>query len=149
MRSARSPGRTAAKPVAVAILSALQWSTRLCRGRPPLQAKCAIAPRHAPLIDRQYLAYLRAIDIAHCTKCSHGDGLLSCFSDTGLATRPASCPLGSTLSDVAKRLPFAIVTELGAVEHDYLCQQAQVEVEWPTRDAHLRPAGDIMSHLGP
>lgn len=150
MRPFRSPGcTTAAEPTAVAILSALQWSIRLFRARPPLQAKYPIAPRPAPLIDRQYLAYLRAIDIAHCTNCSHGEGLLSCFGGAGLATRPARCPLGSTPGDAAKRLPFAIVTELGAVEHDPLCQPAQVQVEWPTRDARERTAADIMSHLGP
>lgn len=150
MQPPRSPDRNAAvTTMSVAMLSALQWSIRLFQGRAPLQARVRIKPRQLPVIDRQYLAYLKSIDTSHCTNCSYGNGLLACSGETGNATKPLWCPLRASPEKLAGRLPAALVTELIFVEHDYQYQHTQVQGEMPARDAHTRPAGDVMSHLGP
>lgn len=143
-----SPEREAgAKTVATSVLLALQWSMRLVQGRLPQQAKVHIGPRDA-LIDRQYLAYLKAVDSSHCRNCSYGEGLLSCSTDTASA-QPNWCPLNANSLESASGLPSVLVAESFRVEREGHSQHARLQVELPARDPRPRPAADVASHLGP
>lgn len=143
-----SPEREAgSKTAATSVLLALQWSMRLVQGRLPQQAKVHIGPRDA-LIDRQYLAYLNAVDSAHCRNCSYGEGLLSCSTEA-VSAQPYWCPLNAPPLESASGLPSVLVAEIFRVERDCHYQHARLQEEMPARDPLLRPAADVASHLGP
>lgn len=71
-----------------------RWSIRLYQAlRFPLVAIGLVRHRNFPAIDRQYLAYLDAVEASYCVNCSYGKGLLACSREMPASARPYGCPL--------------------------------------------------------